>query len=411
MERMFPHDFHDTLDLPGTGQVSVHVTTLDQGRVRYAVRAPRLRGSFVVVPEVLTDGTVLPSTVTVQYGAGEGSPSTLEYDSVHRPDEPVVYNARLHGWTSGINPDAPPRSYFLNWSACILRNGVHRPVTDGVRRRAESLLVALARHWARLPHRLELITSAARCKAAELAEHEAEKAAALDKQAADLSARRARARHRVNVLTGIIRRRPLPIRPADPAPVRVPITDAKGQYLGVITVREIAVNAEVPASVVYEVSGTTRVQGRFTVMRNRMRPQPMPEGIHVAYGHARSRFAYEHELPPTVNGVTLSGIWDHDGCADVTASAPAELPAQVLTGGSAPAATQRRASAVLRALALRYLGRPDADALRLAAAQEHAPGLLHSTRTELREMRARQRAVEKRAARHRERERQYRALL
>ncbi|MFF4205720.1 hypothetical protein ACFYZ8_34290 [Streptomyces sp. NPDC001668] len=410
-ERMHPLDFHDTLDLPDVGRISLHVTTLDHGHVRYAVRGSHLRGSFVLIPEALTDGTVLPSTVTVQYGAGEGSPSDLQYDRVHRPEEPVVFNARLHGWTNHINPDAPPGSYFLGPYAHILRNGVHRPVTDGVRRRTETLLRAIARHWARLPHRQELITSAARCKAAELAEHEAGKAAALEEEAAALVIRRAQARRRVNVLNGIIRRRPLPIRPADPAPVRVPITDAKGGSLGVITVREISVDAEVAGSVVYEVSGTSRVQGRFTVERNRMRPQPMPEGIHVAYGHARSRFTYEHELPPSVNGVTLSGGWDCDDCADITATTPAELPAQLRAGGSAPAATQRRASAVLRALALRYLARPDAEALRLAAAKEYAPGLLGATRLELREMRARQREAERQAALHREREKQYRALL
>lgn len=408
---MYPHDFHDTLDLPDVGRVSLHITTLDQGRVRYAVRGPHVRGSFVLIPEALADGSVLPSTVTVQYGTGEGSPSDLLYQRVHRPDEPVIFNARLHGWTNHINPDSPPGGYFLGPYAHLLRNGVYRPVTDGVRRRSETLLRAIAQHWARLPHRRELITSAARCKAAELAEHEAGKAAALEEEAAALAIRRKQAQRRVNVLNGIIRRRPLPIRSADPAPVRVPISDAEGRSLGLITVREISVDAEVAGSVVYEVSGTSRVHGRFTVERNRMRPQPMPEGIHVAYGHARSRFTYEHEQLPSVNGVMLSGGWDHDDCADITATTPAELPAQMSVGGWAPAATQRRASAVLRALALRYLARPDAEALRLAAAKEYAPGQLGATRLELRDMRTRQREVERQAARHRHREMQYRALL
>ncbi|WP_431983941.1 hypothetical protein [Streptomyces qinglanensis] len=400
-------------DLPLTdgGKLAARVTVLDRGCVRYVVRGPHIRGTFVLSPEHLRGGTVLPSTLRVQFGDGTDDCGYWE----HRDDEPVIFGMRLHGWTDGIDPDQVSDRWFLGRYARSLRpNGVHRELTSTVRRRTEDVIRALAAHWRRLPYRHELVLAAARPQAEELAQHEAQLATRAEAEAAELRDERLRARRRVNVLTGIRRRSPLPVRPAAPALVRLPLVDRRGDRLGVISVREVAVDSGIPGTVVYEVHGA-RVHGRFTVGRNIYRPQPLPEGIHVAYGHARKRYERERDHEPTVNGVRLDGRWDHDTTADVTASVPAHLPAHVrltrTTGHSAPDATASRASAVLRALALHYLARPDVEALRLAAAKAEAPRLLTETRTRLRDLRRRQAAVARRAQQHRAREQQYRALV
>ncbi|MGW1976465.1 hypothetical protein [Streptomyces sp. NPDC001889] len=402
------------LALPGIGTLAVRVTRLEHGRVRYTVRGPHIRGTLVVVPEAVSGGTVLPSTVAVQYGDGTDSIGS-HYDD-HRPDEPVIFNVRLHGWSGGIDPDAPPSGWFLGTYASSLRdNGVHRGLSSGVRRRTETVLLAILRHWSSLTNRHDLLAAAAGPTAAEFADREAELALHCETESAALETERAQVRRRLNVLTGIIRRRPLPVLPPDPAPVKVPLLDSDGHPLGVLSVREIAVSEGMPGTVVYEAAGP-RTLGRFTVGRNRFRPEPMPEGIRVTYGHVRSRSPYsdKHEHEPAINGVRIGGIWDCSHAARITATTPARLPTTARTGVrarmSASEPTERRASAVLRALALRYLARSDTQALRLAAAQEDAPRRRNETREELRELRARHHEVRARAVRHRERERQYRHL-
>ncbi|WP_332756923.1 hypothetical protein [Streptomyces sp. MT206] len=408
---------HD-LDVPGIGPLAMRVTVLERGHVRYIVRGPHIRGTFVVIPEALHDGTVLPSTVRVQYGDdADPSDNDMTYYSTHRPDEPVIYNVRLHGWTSDINPDDPPSGYFLGrYATCLRDNGVNRELSTGVRRRTETVLRAIVAHWAALDQRLELITAAARHKAVSLAEHEDEKASALEAEAAELKEQRRQARARLNAVLGVVRRRPLPIRAADPAPVSVPIVDDKGESMGVLTVREVAVNEALPGTVVYEVEGA-RVHGRVTVGRDRFRPLPLPVGLRTTFGHVRSTspYDYEHEDEPTVNGVRISGLWDTGTTGGITPTAPASLSARARTGVragiSASWATERRASGVLRALALRYLARPDVEALQLAAAKGEAAAQQGQCRERLRELRSLQREKESRAARHRRRQRQYCALL
>lgn len=407
-------DSLDSITLPEIGQLTMQVALLEHGRVRYSVRGRHIRGSFVIVPEALTDGTVLPSTVTVQFGCGD---ETGDYWRTPRPDEPVIYNVRIHGWTDGLDPDNPPSGWFLDRYASSLRdNGSHRELTYKVRRRTEAVVRGLVRHWSRLPHRLELVTEAARCKAAELAKHEAERAACHEADVEALRGKRAVARRRMNVITGIIRRRPRPLHPAVPAAVSLPLVDAKGTAMGLVSVREVAVSDVVPGSVVYEVAGA-RVQGRFTVGCDRFRPLPLPQGIRVTYGHVRSPSPYsgEQEHEPTVHGVRVGGIWDRETTADITASFPARLGAQARTGIragiSASAAAERRCSAVLRALVLHHLARADIEALRLAAAKSNAAEQLATTGQLLRELREQQRKAERKAVLHRERERQYRALL
>ncbi|MDX3694755.1 hypothetical protein PV726_31370 [Streptomyces europaeiscabiei] len=399
------------ITLPSVGELTMKVTALMQGRVQYSVCGPHVRGTFVVVPDVMTDGTVLPSTVTVQYGQGDGPVG--DYYSTPRPDEPLVYNVRVHGWTGLINPDDPPSGYFLGRYATGLRdNGIRRELTFGVRRRTEEVVRGVLGHWASLPHREELLRTAARPTAAELAEHEAELAAGQESEVKRLQEERRQARHRINVLNGILRRRLPSLREADRAPARVPLVGGKNAALGVLTVREIAVSEVIPGSVVYEVSGP-RVRGRVTVSRHHFRPLPLPQGLRVTYGHVRTKspFTHEHDDEPSVNGVVVGGIWDLETDSGITPTAPADLPAHARTGVrarmSASPPTSRRASAILRAVALRYLARPDVEGLRLAAAKDTAPGLLTQTRETLRELRAAQAGAEKAAARHRARERQY----
>ncbi|MFB6881260.1 hypothetical protein ACFCY8_10540 [Streptomyces noursei] len=399
------------LPLAGNGSLAVRVNFLENGGVRYVARGPHIRGTFLLIPEHLRNGTVLPSSLRVQFGDGMDNRGYYE----HRPDDPVIFGMRLHGWTDGIDPDDVSDGWFLGRYAESLRAGIHRQLTTTVRRRAEDVIRALVAHWRSLPSRRALLLAAARPKAEDLAMHEAELAATAEAEVMDLQGRRAAARRRLNVVTGIIRRRPRPIRAADPTPVRLPLVDRRNRPLGTIVVREVAVNEDVAGTVVFEVHGA-RIHGRFTVGRDIYRPQPLPQGVHVAYGHARARyFEYERDHEPTVNGVRLNGGWDHSTTDDLTTSTPERLPARVrltrTTGHSAPDATARRASAVLRVIALHYLGRPDAEALRLAAAQDMAWQHLGDTRQKLRDLRRQRTAAERRTCRHREREQQYRALL
>jgi hypothetical protein len=409
---------HDT-DVPGIGRLTMLVTTLEHGHVRYAVRAPHVRGTFVVIPEALYDGTVLPSTVEVQFGDdAEPVGDDLAFWSTHRPDEPVVFNVRLHGWTDSINPDDPPSGYFLGPHAHNLRdNGMRRELSSSIRRRTEALVRAVVRHWAALPHRQDLVLAAVRRKAVELAEHEAGKAGQLEAEIADVQQQRKRVRDRLNAVLGVLRRKALPIRPADPVPVKVPIVDNAGRSMGVLTVREVAVSEVVPGTVVYEVTGA-RVEGRFTVGRDRSRPWPVPSGVRVTYGQVTTSSPYEirHEREPTINGVLMGGYWNEDHRTDrITLTTPARLPGSphsgVRNGMSAFSPTERRASAVLRALALRYLARPDVAGLQLAAAQGEAPQRMREYRQTLHELRENHRKLKAQAARHRDREAQYRALI
>ncbi|MDJ0346819.1 hypothetical protein QMK19_38630 [Streptomyces sp. H10-C2] len=402
------------LDLPGIGTLTARVTALEHGRLRYVVRGPHIRGTFVVIPEHHYDGTVIPSTVSVQYG--DGVDPHGDYYSRHRPDEPVVYNVRVHGWTGGLNPHDLPSGYFLGRYAENLRdNGVCQELPRGVRRRTEVVILAIVMHWRQVPHLHALLTAAALPQAARFAAHENELATAAGADARQLDQQRAQMRSGLNVITGIIRRATRPVRAADPAAVSLPLTDDRGHFLGSVNVREVAVNDGVAGSVVYEVHGA-RVHGRFTVGRNIYRAGPLPDGIWVAYGQAtRRHFEHERAFEPTINGVPVSGHWDRHTTADLTATTPPAMPARVrlsrTTGTDAPAATERRASAVLRALALHYLARPDIEALRLAAAQERAPEARYTTRAELRSLRARHHTALARAEHHRGRQQQYLELL
>ncbi|KOU43211.1 hypothetical protein [Streptomyces sp. WM6378] len=397
------------LPLPGIGSASARVTILERGRVRYVVRAPHVHGTFVVVPEHIANGPILPATVAVQFG--DGMEPLGDFYREHRPDEPVVHGVRVHGWTGHLYPDDLPTGWFLGRYAAGLRNGIHHELTRGTERRTEAVILAIVTHWRSLPVRRALMRTAAREKAAEYAEHDGNRATAAEAQVVELEQAARAVRRRLCALAGILRRRPRLVQWPDPEPVQLRIEDPRRGPLGQITVREVAVNAEVAGSVVYEVTGP-RVSGRFTVGPNRYRTEPIPQGIWVAYGHASGAY-YEHERAhaPVVNGVRLCGQWDQDTSAGITPTAPDTIGAQVPSRGSAPYATERRTAAVVRALALHYLRRKDLAALRLAAAQANVPTMRADARRSLREV-TQQLAIEERnARRHRARERELLSLV
>ncbi|KFG71329.1 hypothetical protein [Streptomyces mutabilis] len=398
------------LPLPGIGSAAARVTVLEQGRVRYVVRAPHVHGTFVVVPEHIANGPILPTTVAVQFG--DGAEPLGSFYREHRPDEPVVHGVRVHGWTEHLHPDDLPTGWFLGRYASGLSNGIHRELARGTRRRTEAVILAIVTHWRSLPYRRDLMVTAAREKAAEYAEHEGNLAAAAEAQAVELARERRAVRHRLCVLAGILRRRPRPVQAPQAELVQLQIEDPRRGPLGRITVREVAVNTEVAGSVVYEVTGPRVLGGRFTVGPNRYRPEPIPKGIWVAYGHASDRY-YEDERAhaPVVNGVRLCGQWDHNTSDDITATTPDTIGARVPSRGSAPYATERRTAAVVRALALHYLRRPDLEALRLAAAQANVPSLRADARRQLSEVKKQLVIEERNARRHRARERELRSLV
>ncbi|WP_262418959.1 hypothetical protein [Streptomyces sp. SP2-10] len=78
---------------------------------------------------------------------------------------------------------------------------------------------------------------------------------------------------------------------------------------------------------------------------------------------------------PLINGVRVHGGWSHSNTT-VTATTPETAPAQVPAGpgrfASASPRSCTRASAVLRALAVHYLARPNLEALRVAAGKQNA---------------------------------------
>lgn len=400
------------LSEPTIGPLTFDIHPLEHGRTRYVVRGRHIRGSFVVIPETVKNGPVLPSLVRIQYGCdGDG-----DYWRTPRDDEPVIHNVRVHGWTDGIDPDNPPSSRFLDRYAVNLRdNGTQRELTPGVRRRTEAVVQAVARHWSRLPERSALVAAAATTSAAQYAEHEAALAADQEAQVESIRVQRAQVRSRLSVVNGIARRRPRPLAPLRPEWVPVGLVNDEGAGTGTMTVREVEISETVPGSVVYEVAGR-RLEGRFTVGCDHWRPEPLPQGVRVTYGHVRdsSPFRDEHPHEPCVFGVRVGGQWDCDQAGAITAASPPRLSANARTGVrasmSASSAAERYCSAVLRALALHYLARPDRAAQQLAAAQSNVRAQSSKAREELRALRERHKQAERAARHHRSREAEYRSL-
>lgn len=398
---------------PALGPLTFDVHLMEHGRTRYVVRGRHVRGSFVVIPEAVRGGPVLPETVRVQFGCD----GDADYWRTPREDEPIVYNVRVHGWTDGIDPDDPPSGWYLGRYAVNLRdNGIERELTAGARRRTEAVVQAIVRHWSRLPERAALVLAAAATRAAEYASREAAFAAEQEAKAASIRAERAQVRSRLSAVNGISRRRPRPRGPLRRGWVPVGLVDAKGLSMGTMRVREVGFSEALPGALVYEVEGR-RLEGRFTVGCDRWRPEPLPQGIRVTYGHVEdsSPFRHEHPHEPRVFGVRVGGLWDCEEAGKITATAPARLSAHARTGVrtrmSASDAAERYCSAVLRALALHYLARSDRAALQLAAAQANVPSQRAQAREELRKLLDEQKQAERAARRHRRREAEFLALV
>ncbi|MGW1289669.1 hypothetical protein ACWD4N_40010 [Streptomyces sp. NPDC002586] len=392
------------------GTLTVRETLLDHGSVKCTVRGPHIGGTFVITPEALKGGPVVPTTVRVQYGGG---PADRRYYQT-REDEPVAYGVQIRGFTSGLDPEQIPERHFLGPYATAATSTYTTRIPDGARTRTEAVVRRLLQHWQSRPDHHTLVQAAARQHAASHATDEDEQAARLEAEAEELEQLRAAARRKINALTGLIRRRQPPPRTVNTEPVKVPLVDCHGKHLADLTVREQAVN-DLPGRVVYAVTGG-RVHGTFTVGPYPHGDTVLPDGLSIDYGTPRSRFSRDNGHEPTVNGVRLSGGWSHSGdTSSITPTTPPRLPARVRTGPStscsAPGATQRRASGVLRALAVLYLSRPDINALRVAAGKDRAQQNLTCTRARLKELRAQQRGKAADAREHRSRAKHFRALL
>jgi hypothetical protein len=411
---MDPTETLAELPLRGFGTLTIRTSTLDHGRTRYTIQAPHARGTLVVVPETPYAGPVIPKTVRVQFGDGVDNVGWY----THRKDEPVIRNVRIHGFTDSINPrSVSRRRYFLGSHAAVLRdNWITRRIPDGARALTEAVVVAVVKHWNQRSDRDELVRAAARHVATTHAKHEQD---GIDKREAELQAirsDRASLRRRINQVSGLVRRRQPSIQPAAADVVRLPFVGRDGAPMGVLSVREKEVNT-LPGRVVYEVEGG-RVRGTFTVGPDIYdRSQPIPRGIYVSYGRPTDAHWFRDcDEEPTVNGVTLSGGWSHGGRSDdISPTSPDYLPARVRLGPStatsAPSATTRRASAVLRALALHYLARPDEEALRIAAGKHRAGTTRAAAREELDRVRKRESVLTSQLRRHRARKQQYLDLL
>ena len=117
---------------------------------------------------------------------------------------------------------------------------------------------------------------------------------------------------------------------------------------------------------------------------------------------------------PKVNGVTVHGGWSHSG-RPVTATSPETSKAQVPAGpgrfASVSPRTYRRASAVLRALAVHFSARQDLPALRVAAGKQNAKRIRSVVSEELDRLRRREAKLTRRLRQHRAREAYFTALI
>ncbi|MDX3065563.1 MULTISPECIES: hypothetical protein [Streptomyces] len=408
-----PLPFHLALGLPGRPSVSVTSDVLEHGQVRYVVRGRRLHGTLIVVPETPYGGPLEPRTVRVHFGDGTDQVKAF----TPRPDEPVVNGVRIHGATESINPATVQRAhYFLASRAVVLRNGYEsRRIPDGARTVTEALVVAVVRHWRQRPDRSDLIRAAARHRANAQAAYERLKVRALEEELAGVRADRAGARQRSRQLTGLVRRRQPPVQAPHAIPVRLPLAASDGTDLGALTVRELEVNV-LPGRVVYEISGPRVGRGLVTLGPDIYGNSPLPGGLYACWGRPTNAawFTKDRIGMPKINGVTVHGGWSHSG-RTVTATSPDTSKAQVPAGPgrtvSVSPLTQRRAAAVLRALAVHFTSRRDLEALRIAAGKQNAERARTRVSEELDRLRRREAQLTRRLHQHRAREAYFTALL
>ncbi|MFG3429355.1 hypothetical protein [Streptomyces californicus] len=400
--------------MPGFGVLKIRSSVLEHGQSRYEIRGPHVRGTVVVVPSTPNGGPVIPAAVRVRFGDAQGSTSW----SAPRSDEPIVHGVRVHGYTDVINPRTVSRRDHFLTSDAVARSdsGCTRRIPDGARALTEAVVVAVVKHWRRRHDRGLLVQAAARSRAADQVRHEERQIARLQAELRTVRHDRAAARRCVRQVVGLVRRRQPAVRPPVTDAVRVPFFGPDGVQMGILTVHEKEVSV-LPGRVVYAVEGG-RVRGTFTVGPDLYDySQAIPRGIYISYGrpvNGSSPRACADE--PSVNGVQLSGGWAHGRRSDdITLTSPDHLPAQIrlgpTTAGSAPTATSQRASAVLRALALHYLSRPDGSALRIAAGKQCAEATAAAARQRLSRLRKRESLLTARLRRHQARQQEFLGLI
>ncbi|MET8605550.1 hypothetical protein ABZV92_18610 [Streptomyces rubiginosohelvolus] len=404
------------VSLPGFGVLTIHTSALEHGQSRYEILGRRIRGTLVVVPSTPIGGPVIPTAVRVRFGDDQESSGSGW--SAPRSDEPIVHGVRIHGYTDAINPRTVSRSDHFLTSDAVARSdsGRTRRIPDGARALTEAAVVAVVKHWHQRADRPALLRAAARSSAADHVRHEDQQIARLQAELQTVRDERAAARRRILQVAGLVRRRQPDVQPPVTKDARVPFIGPDGVPMGILTVREKEVGV-LPGRVVYEVEGG-RVRGTWTVGPDLYDySQAIPQGIYISYGRPASGTAPRACVgEPTVNGVQLSGGWAHPRRSDdITPTSPDHLPAQVrlgpTTSTSAPAATSQRASAVLRALALHYLARPDEGALRIAAGKQRAGTAAAAARERLCRLRKRDSLLTSRLRRHQARRQEYVALL
>ncbi|WP_329020807.1 hypothetical protein [Streptomyces sp. NBC_01601] len=399
------------LELPGRPDVTVTHQVLEHGRVRYRVRGRRLRGTLVVAPYIPHDGQIGQHLVHVNLG--EGIDSVRPYTP--RPDEPVVNGVRVHGASEALDPDRLPAVVLASRVSVLLSDYGTRRVPDGAREALEAVIKAVMRHWRRRADRADLVQAAERRDAASLVVHEQRRVEDLTAKLAETRAERAAAGNRSRQISGLDRRRQPPARPALAVPEHVPMVASDGTPMGTLSVRELEVDAH-HGRVVYTVSGP-RTRGLFTVSPDPYDNGVIPQGLSISYGRplADDSNSRLREEMPQINGVIVHGAWRYGGRTPITPTSPPQLPARVATGdgryAAAPAATTARASAVLRALVLHHLARPDRDALRIAAGKQRVAGRRRSVRDELAKLRRTETRQLRALERHKARRDHFAALV
>ncbi|GGX54480.1 hypothetical protein [Streptomyces noursei] len=266
----------------------------------------------------------------------------------------------------------------------------------------EAVVTALVRHWHHRPDRDALIAAAVQHRAIDHLAHERREIASLQAELVAVQTERAAARRRSCQLAGLIRRQPQPAAP-HPDPVKLPLTTVGGSPLGTVTVREREVNA-LPGRVVYEVSGPRIRPGLVTLGPDIYGCTPVPEGFYACWGRPTNSdwFTRERTGMPTINRVTMTGGWSYRGSGDVRT---AETP----TRGPGP--TAERAGAILRAVAIHFLSRPDLSALRISAGKQDAARRRAALAEGLGRLRAREARLRRRLRTHQARQEHFAALV
>ncbi|CAM3410700.1 ArdC family protein [Kibdelosporangium persicum] len=182
-----------------TGTVRTEWTT---GRVYFALRAPRVTGTWTVTIDDPAD-TERPTRVNVDYGEDDGRNL---YGSLgrRRPHRPIINGIDIAGGTHGIPLSNPAE--LVRWHVnCDRPTGSYNSTRtpDKTTERMAAVLRAIVHHIADRPDLAELHHVAARLAAVSRTREEANKAAQLDQEITDLAAKRDRHNQRAEQLANL----------------------------------------------------------------------------------------------------------------------------------------------------------------------------------------------------------------